>query len=74
MKRALVLIKVSPKSTSSVFNKISKMPEVKESMQIYGEYDAMFLINVKDVEEIQKFIQNIRKINGVLSTNTMIEL
>ena len=70
----MVLLNIEPSSTEKAFEEVSKMSEVKEALQVYGEYDAGFVIDVPTVEHIQKFIKTIRKIKGVTRTVTLIGL
>jgi len=49
------------------------MEEVKEAVQIYGEYDLILRVEVKDFDELDTFIFDVlRTIDGVKSTKTLI--
>jgi DNA-binding Lrp family transcriptional regulator len=48
------------------------MPEVVESMVLFGEYDAYCKIVMPDFSTLSTFIlRNIRTIDGVISTTTL---
>ncbi len=74
MVRAIVLVDLTPNLTENTFKKIAAMKEVSESFQVYGEYDAVFVIKAQHTTEIQKFVKEIRKLPGILRTVTVIEM
>ncbi len=74
MARALVLVNAEPNSTEKVFKEIKEKKEVKEAMQVYGEYDTAFVISAENTLGIQNFVKEIRKIKGLVRTVTLIEL
>ena len=67
-----VLIKVMPRMESSVYEKLVKLSEVEELYPLFGEYDLIAKINVKDFEELSDVVVNkIRSIDGVIETKTL---
>jgi AsnC family. len=74
MVKAIVLINIIPEKTEKIFNNIKKFQEIKEAFLVYGEYDAVLVINAKTTHDIQEFVREIRKINGVVRTVTVIEM
>jgi DNA-binding Lrp family transcriptional regulator len=74
MVKAIVLINIIPEKTEKIFNNIKKFPEIKEAFLVYGEYDAVLVINTKTTHDVQEFVREIRKINGVVRTVTVIEM
>ena len=74
MVKAVVLVGVEPGETDKVFNDIKKNREVKEALEVYGEYDMMFVIEVMSVSEIQSFVKSLRRMKGILRTVTLIEV
>jgi DNA-binding Lrp family transcriptional regulator len=73
--RAMSMISVSPGySTPSVTEKLSKLEGVEEVYEVTGEYDAVAIIAVRSVNELNKCIEDVRKTEGVRNTNTMIIL
>ncbi|MCL4362424.1 MAG: Lrp/AsnC ligand binding domain-containing protein [Candidatus Parvarchaeum sp.] len=74
MVKAIVLVNIAPEKTEKTFGSVKKLPEVKEAFQVYGEYDAVFVINTKTTHDIQEFVRKIRKMNGIMRTVTVIEM
>jgi len=74
MVKAIVLVNMAPEKTERTFGGIKRLPEVKEAFQVYGEYDAVFVINTKTTHDIQEFVRKIRKISGIMRTVTVIEM
>ena len=72
--KAVVLVDIEPKHTEEVFDRIKKLKGVVKALQVYGEYDAVFIIEENHATEIQEFIKTIRKITGILRTVTLIEI
>lgn len=74
MVKAVVLVNIAPEKTEKTFNSVKKLLEVTESFQVYGEYDAVFVINTKTTHDIQEFVRKIRKMAGIMRTVTVIEM
>jgi len=67
-----VLIKVMPRKERAVYEKLAKLSEVEELYPLFGEYDLIAKINVKDFEELSDVVVNkIRSIDGVIETKTL---
>ncbi len=50
-----------------------KIPEVKEAKGVTGPYDAILLVDAKDLKELtREIVSNIYRINGVIDTTTAI--
>jgi len=72
---AIVLISVSPStSTPSISEKLSKIEGVKDVHEITGQYDVFVNISAPSIAEVNKCVDDIRSIEGVVNTNTMIIL
>ncbi|MEM3436962.1 MAG: Lrp/AsnC family transcriptional regulator [Nitrososphaerales archaeon] len=72
---AIVLISVNPSvSTSSISEKLCKIEGVKDVHEITGQYDIFVNISAESITEVNKCVDEIRSIEGVVSTNTMIIL
>lgn len=72
---ALTLVAVAPGSpTSEVANKIKSLPAVRKVNEITGEYDIAITIEGFNMAEMNDTIDQIRKMPGVASTNTMVIL
>ena len=67
-----VLISAAPAREHEVYNKLSKVKEIKELHPLFGEYDIIAKIEAEDFEKLGKIIvEKIRSINGVIDTKTL---
>ena len=72
---AIVLISVdSTIDTSKVSVKLTKLEGVKTVYEITGQYDITAIISAPNIAEINNSIDALRKISGVIDTNTVIIL
>ena len=72
---AIVLISVdSATDTSKVSAKLTKLEAVKTVYEITGQYDIGVIIRAGNIAEINICIDELRKIQGVIDTNTVIIL
>lgn len=72
---AIVLISVdSTIDTSKVSSKLTKLDGVKTVYEITGQYDISVIIIAPSIAEINSSIDALRKIPGVIDSNTVIIL
>jgi len=72
---AIVLISVdSSTDTSRVSTKLTKLEAVKTVYEITGQYDISVIIRASNITEINGCIDELRKIQGVIDTNSVIIL
>jgi DNA-binding Lrp family transcriptional regulator len=72
---AIVLVSVdSATDTSKVSVKLAKLEGVKTVYEITGQYDITTIISASNIAEINNSIDALRKIPGVIDTNTVIIL
>ena len=72
---AIVLVSVdSTIDTSKVSLKLAKLDGVKTVYEITGQYDITTIISASSIAEINNSIDALRKISGVVDTNTVIIL
>ena len=72
---AIVLVSVdSTTDTSKVSLKLAKLDGVKTVYEITGQYDITTIISAVSIAEINSSIDALRKIPGVVDTNTVIIL
>ena len=72
---AIVLVSVdSTTDTSKVSLKLAKLEGVKTVYEITGQYDITTIISAASIAEINSSIDALRKIPGVVDTNTVIIL
>ncbi len=72
---AIVLISVdSTIDTSKVSSKLTKINGIKTIYEITGQYDISVIITAPSIAEINSSIDALRKIPGVIDSNTVIIL
>ncbi|MCH7968982.1 MAG: Lrp/AsnC family transcriptional regulator [Thaumarchaeota archaeon] len=72
---AIVLISVdSTIDTTKVSSKLTKLDGVKTIYEITGQYDISVIISAPNIADINQSIDGLRKIPGVIDTNTVIIL
>lgn len=72
---AIVLVSVdSATDTSKVSQKLARLEGVKTVYEITGQYDITTIISASNISEINNSIDALRKIPGVIDTNTVIIL
>jgi len=72
---AIVLVSVdSATDTSKVSLKLAKLEGVKTVYEITGQYDITTIMSASSIAEINNTIDALRKISGVVDTNTVIIL
>ena len=72
---AIVLVSVdSATDTAKVSLKLAKLEGVKTVYEITGQYDITTIISAPNITEINSTIDALRKIAGVVDTNTVIIL
>ena len=68
----IVLIKTDPTKTGEAVSKIRKMAD--KTFEVSGDYDIAAFIQAYTIEELNKKVDEIRKLPSVLSTNTLIRM
>ena len=53
---------------------MKKTKGVKDGFIVFGGHDMVALLNAKDLNEIRDIVFEIRKIRGVMKTETLIEV
>nr|AIF11991.1 transcriptional regulator AsnC family [uncultured marine thaumarchaeote KM3_54_B03] len=71
MVKAIILVK-SPKKLIAARLKLVKF--VYESFPVSGQFDAVAVIQVENLVQIKDVATQIQKINGVVRTETMVEV
>ncbi|HNZ87008.1 MAG TPA: Lrp/AsnC ligand binding domain-containing protein [Methanofastidiosum sp.] len=70
---AFIVCVVQPGAEEDVVEKISNMKNVLEVHELYGEYDMIVKVNVKELGELDILTSSIRRVPGVQMTSTMIK-
>ncbi len=70
---AYILIKVASGHEKPVLSKLRELKNVECADLVYGIYDIILKVNVKDVEELDDFVFGVvRQMDGVMETMTCI--
>jgi len=69
--KAIVLVK-SPKKLIAV--RLKRVKLVYESFPVSGQFDAVAVIRVESLAQIKDVATQIQKINGVIRTETLVEV
>lgn len=73
--RAITFINVNPGTpTPKVSERLISLDGVETVYELTGEYDAAVILSASNVAELNKHIEEIRRIEGVRNTNTAIVL
>jgi Lrp/AsnC family transcriptional regulator of lysine biosynthesis len=68
----VVLIKTEPDKTRNVAANIKKMSD--KVFEVSGDYDVAALIQARTIDELNKIVDEIRELPGVIGTNTLVKL
>jgi len=69
---AVILISAEPGRERDVIKELREIPEVKEALLLFGEYDVFAIIECEDFGILSDVVvKNIRNIEGVGSTKTL---
>lgn len=53
---AYVLMRIKPGMDRNVLNNVHKLPQVKVTETLYGEYDMLLKVEVETLDELDSFI------------------
>jgi len=70
---AYVLITIQSGSEKEVLEKVSSFKEALDVDLVYGEYDAIVKVQVKELADLEKFLsEKLRALPNIFLTTTMI--
>jgi DNA-binding Lrp family transcriptional regulator len=73
--QAITLLATNPAyPTQEVSKKIQAIPNIETIYEVTGEYDIVTVISGMNVTEVNECIEKIRRVEGIMKTNTMIVL
>ena len=67
-----VLIKAETSKTATAYNALKEMEGVAKVTMVFGRFDMVAMIRALDLNAAAKLIADIRSIDGVESTETLI--
>jgi Lrp/AsnC family transcriptional regulator, regulator for asnA, asnC and gidA len=72
---AITLLATNPAyPTQEVSKRIQEIPNVETIYEVTGEYAIIAVISGMNVAEVNECIEKIRRVEGIMKTNTMIVL
>ena len=73
--RSLTMISVDPSiPTYTISKKVKELSGIESIYEVTGEYDIVCVVSQRDIEGLNQTIEEIRKLDGVVKTNTVIVL
>ena len=73
--KAILLLSIKPSiPTSKISAALVNIPGAEIVLEVTGEYDIAVFLYASNIKEINHCIEEVRGIDGVMSTNTMIIL
>jgi len=73
MVKACVLIKAVPTKMDNILKSILELPEVKKAYFTYGRFDIVCFLEAEDSAKVSSLTAKINSIEGVRSSETLIE-
>jgi DNA-binding Lrp family transcriptional regulator len=72
---AITLLAINPSfPTQEVSKKIQEISNVETVYEVTGEYDIVAVIGGMNVTEVNECLEKIRRVDGIMKTNSMIVL
>ena len=72
---AIALLTINPSlPTSEISKTLKKLSRVKTVYEVTGQYDIATIIAGLNITEVDECLEKIRRVDGVVNTNTMIIL
>ncbi|GBE55128.1 MAG TPA: Lrp/AsnC family transcriptional regulator [Euryarchaeota archaeon] len=72
MVKGICLIKGEAEKSGDMKIRLEEMSEVKEVLQLFGDYDLITIIEASSLRELNETVDKIRSIKGIKETNTLI--
>lgn len=69
---AYILVRINLGREYELLEQIRRLPGVDEVRIVYGEYDMVVKVKVNALFELDRIVTQLRKLNGVLTTTTLI--
>jgi len=67
-----VLINTSPAKEHEIYNSLLKINEIAEVHPLFGSYDLIVKIEVKDYDDLGSIlVEKIRSLDGIIDTKTL---
>ncbi len=73
MVKACVLIKAVPTKMDLILRSLREIPEVKKAYFVFGRFDIASFLEVEDPRKLSEITAKINSMDGVRSTETLME-
>ncbi len=70
---ACVLAKTMPTRAERILNAVKELKEVRKAFLAYGRFDVIAFLEASDYQQIRALSGKINSIDGVRSTETLVE-
>ncbi|RLI77104.1 Lrp/AsnC family transcriptional regulator [Archaeoglobales archaeon] len=68
----VTMVNVMPGSEKTTYVEIKKMKNVRDIYHVFGEFDFVVIIEASSLSELNKTVDDIRAIEGVTKTQTVV--
>ncbi len=68
----VTMINVMPGSEKTTYVEIKKMKNVRDIYHVFGEFDFVVIIEAGSLSELNKTVDEIRSIESVIKTQTVV--
>lgn len=68
----VTMVSVSPGKEKTVYSTMKEMKNVRDVYHVFGEFDFVVIIEAGSLSELNKTVDSIREIDGVIKTSTVI--
>ncbi len=69
---AYILARINLGKEYELLEQIRRLPNIDEVRVVYGEFDMVIKVKVSTMFELDRIVTQIRKLNGVVTTTTLI--
>ncbi len=67
------MINVVPGAEYTVWQELVKISGITKVVHVFGEFDYIVIIDVSDLSELNRAVDEVKLINGVTTTHTIVE-
>ncbi|PTD94806.1 AsnC family transcriptional regulator [archaeon SCG-AAA382B04] len=68
----VTLLNVEPGCEREIYKNLDNRRDVKEVLHVFGEYDFITILEVEGLNKLNDIVDEIREINGITSSQTII--
>ncbi len=68
----VTMVNVAPGKEKDVYLQIKDMKHIREVYHVFGEFDFVVIIEAPSLSDLNKTVDNIRSIEGVTKTQTVV--